>query len=169
MDSAASRIVKARQYAHERDRRIKVQSFQVELHGDNANHRVSYHAGEWHCDCEEFLLQGVCAHVIAMEKILGDAVEPAMMPVSTRMDAAASRLLKARQYADERDQRLKVHSFDLHLHGEHRTHRITYNHGSWSCDCEEFQLRGVCSHVMAIEEILGAAVEPALVALPMAA
>lgn len=79
MDSAASRILKARQYAMERDQRVRVHSFEVELHGENANHLVSYEAGEWHCDCEEFGLRGVCSHVMAMEEILGEAVEPAMM------------------------------------------------------------------------------------------
>ena len=34
MDSAASRILKARQYAMERDQRVRVHSFEVELHGD---------------------------------------------------------------------------------------------------------------------------------------
>ena len=79
MDSTASRIVKARQYAEERDRRIKVHSFEVELHGENSNHLVNYDNSNWNCDCEEFAMRGVCAHVMAMEEILGEAVDPAMM------------------------------------------------------------------------------------------
>ncbi|MEZ4618660.1 MAG: hypothetical protein R2867_24535 [Caldilineaceae bacterium] len=79
MDSTASRIVKARQYAEERDQRIKVHSFEVELHGDNSNHIVSYNNSIWGCDCEEFSMRGVCAHAMAMEEILGEAVEPAVM------------------------------------------------------------------------------------------
>lgn len=79
MDSTASRIVKARQYAEERDRRVKVHSFEVELHGENSNHIVNYSSGNWNCDCEEFTMRGVCAHVMAMEEILGEAVEPAVM------------------------------------------------------------------------------------------
>jgi hypothetical protein len=169
MDSAASRIVKARHYARERDRRVKVHGFTVELHGDNSNHLVAYDRGDWRCDCEESLLQSVCAHIMAMERILGDSVEPAIMPIPTRMDAAASRLVKARQYADERDQRIRVHSFEVELHGEHSNHTITYDDGLWECDCEEFIMRGVCAHVMALEEILGASVEPAVLAIPVAA
>ena len=38
MDSVASRIVKARQYAQERDRRVRVHKFEVELQGEHANH-----------------------------------------------------------------------------------------------------------------------------------
>jgi len=79
MDSAVSRILKAKQYAAERDHRVKVHSFEVELHGDNHNHLVRYDRGVWSCDCEEFQLRGVCAHVMAMEEILGEAVDPAML------------------------------------------------------------------------------------------
>lgn len=81
MDSAASRILKARQYAMERDQRVRVHSFEVELHGENANHLVSYEDSTWHCDCEEFGLRGVCSHVMAMEEILGESVEPAQLVV----------------------------------------------------------------------------------------
>ena len=84
------------------------------------------------------------------------------------MDSAASRIIKARQYAAERDARIKVHSFDLELQGENARHVVRYKEGIWECDCEEFQLRGVCSHVMAMEEILGDAVEPATYAMPSA-
>ena len=82
MDSAVSRILKARHYAAERDQRVKVHSFEVELHGDNANHLIRYNAGNWSCDCEEAQLRGVCAHIMAMEEILGDSVEPAMLATS---------------------------------------------------------------------------------------
>ena len=81
MDAVASRIIKARQYAAERDRRIHVNSFEVQIDGDNANHQVSYNRGVWGCDCEEFVRRGICAHVMAMEEILGDAVRPAMLVV----------------------------------------------------------------------------------------
>jgi hypothetical protein len=80
MDAIASRLIKARQYAAERDQRIRVHSFEVEIQGENANHIVTYDRGEWGCDCEEFMRRGLCAHVMAMEEILGDAVEPALLP-----------------------------------------------------------------------------------------
>jgi len=80
------------------------------------------------------------------------------------MDSAVSRILKARQYAAERDHRVKMHSFEVELQGDNHTHLVRYDHGQWWCDCEEFQLRGVCAHVMAMEEILGDSVEPAMYA-----
>jgi hypothetical protein len=165
MDSVASRIVKARQYAAERDRRVRVHAFEVEMHGENANHRVTYERADWGCDCEESQMQDVCAHMIAMEQMLGEAVEPALQKNPARMDAAASRLVKAHQYVDEREQRIRVHSFEVELHGENANHVITYDDGSWECDCEEFVLRGVCPHVMAMEEILGDTVQVATLAV----
>lgn len=82
------------------------------------------------------------------------------------MDSIASRIIKARQYAQERDQRIRVHSIELELHGEHANHLVTYNNGAWTCDCEEALLRGVCAHIMAMEEILGEAVETAVLQTP---
>lgn len=85
------------------------------------------------------------------------------------MDSVASRIIKARQYAQERDQRIRVHSIELEIHGEHGNHRVKYDTGHWDCDCEEAQLRGVCAHIMAMEEILGEAVETAVLMTPTAA
>ena len=79
MDSAASRIIKAHQYAHERDTRVRVHRIEVELHGEHANHVIAYDGGRWSCDCEEAQLRGVCAHIMAMEEILGESVEPAVI------------------------------------------------------------------------------------------
>lgn len=79
------------------------------------------------------------------------------------MDSVASRIVKARQYAQERDKRVRVHQFTVELHGEHANHIVNYDQGNWSCDCEEAQLRGVCPHIMAMEEILGETVQPAMV------
>ena len=75
------------------------------------------------------------------------------------MDAIASRIIKARLYAAERDQRLWVNNLQAQIHGENADHRVSYNQGSWDCDCEEFQRRSICAHVMTMEEILGEAVQ----------
>lgn len=80
MDAIASRIIKARQYAAERDERLWVNSFQVKMHGEHSDHLVSYDQGVWHCNCEEFQRRRICAHIMAMEEILGEAVQPAMLP-----------------------------------------------------------------------------------------
>lgn len=79
------------------------------------------------------------------------------------MDSIANRILKARQYAEEKDKRIRVHSFEVELQGEHDTHTVGYDRGEWNCDCEEFTLRTICAHVMAMEEVMGDAVEPAII------
>lgn len=84
------------------------------------------------------------------------------------MDSIASRILKARQYAEEKDERIRVQSFDVELQGEHSSHSVVYNDGDWSCQCGEFERRGICAHVMAMEEILGDAVETAVIKVPIA-
>ena len=84
------------------------------------------------------------------------------------MDSVASRIIKARQYVAERDERIQVNSFEVQFDGEHNNHAISYSHGTWKCTCEEFQLRGICAHIMAMEEILGDSVETAVLQLPQA-
>ncbi len=79
------------------------------------------------------------------------------------MDSVASRILKARQYAEEKDKRLHVTSFTVNIEGEHDQHTVSYDSGDWTCSCEEHQLRGICAHIMTMEEILGDAVEPAMI------
>ena len=81
------------------------------------------------------------------------------------MDSIANRILKAKQYAEEKDERIRVNSFQLELQGEHGSHTVTYGEGAWDCTCEEYKLRSICSHVMAMEEILGDSVEPAVISV----
>jgi hypothetical protein len=73
-----SRIIKARQYAQERDR-IEFASFQVRFRGEHSTHLVEYNeGGRWRCTCEEGVRMGVCSHIMALERIFGDAVIPAL-------------------------------------------------------------------------------------------
>lgn len=68
---------------------------------------------------------------------------------------------KARRYAQERD-RIRFEAFSVTLDGENNPHTVHYDAGSWQCDCDFFQSRGVCSHTMALERILeGMIPEPA--------
>lgn len=68
---------------------------------------------------------------------------------------------KARRYAEERD-RIHFETFSVTLDGKNNPHTVHYEAGSWQCDCDFFQTRGVCSHTMALERILeGMIPEPA--------
>ena len=64
-----------------------------------------------------------------------------------------NKIQKARRYAEERD-RIAFRRFEVTVRGEHREHRVTFDDGTWSCDCGFFDSRGVCSHTMAMERVL---------------
>jgi hypothetical protein len=68
--SVIGKIEKAHRYARERDR-ITVERLSVTFAGDNDAHRVALEADGWHCNCHYFELWKTCAHVLALQEILG--------------------------------------------------------------------------------------------------
>jgi len=60
---------------------------------------------------------------------------------------------KAKRYASE-PHRFHFETFNVRIEGENNEHRVTFDRGTWSCDCDFFQSRNVCSHTMAMEELL---------------
>lgn len=78
----------------------------------------------------------------------------------------ASRIVKARQYAQERD-RVDLTHLEAKFKGEHDTYQINYDNNQWRCTCEEAVRTGVCSHIMAMERILGDLVPMAATAKPV--
>ena len=64
-----------------------------------------------------------------------------------------SKIEKAKRYAEE-PERVSFQSFVVQFRGTHESHRVTYDRGAWSCSCEFFAQRGVCSHSMAMERLL---------------
>jgi hypothetical protein len=69
------------------------------------------------------------------------------------------KILKAKRYAEERD-RIIFDGFRVKVRGNHTDHVVRYEDGVWSCDCDFFSQRGVCSHTMAIERVLDGMIEP---------
>ncbi len=61
---------------------------------------------------------------------------------------------KAKRYAEQLD-RIRFNAFRVTIEGDHNMHIISYSDGQWSCDCGFFARRGVCSHTMALERVLG--------------
>ncbi len=61
---------------------------------------------------------------------------------------------KARRYS-EQTERIQFEQFTVTFNGENNPHTVMYAEGSWHCDCNFFASRGVCSHTMAMERILG--------------
>jgi hypothetical protein len=76
MDSGMiGKIMKAKQYAEERDR-IRFKQFSVTFRGENSEHEVTYRDGEWDCACNFFASHGVCSHTMALERVLEDMIRP---------------------------------------------------------------------------------------------
>jgi len=65
-----------------------------------------------------------------------------------------SKIQKAGQYAQE-PHRLRFERFEVTFKGNHNSYKVSYDHGQWQCGCSFFLKRGVCSHTMALEKILG--------------
>ena len=64
---------------------------------------------------------------------------------------------KAHQYAQQ-PERVRLERFEAAVHGDNDDHRVTYEHGTWTCTCYFFACWGICAHTMALEQILGAMV-----------
>ena len=72
------------------------------------------------------------------------------------MDSAMiAKISKAREYA-EQPERISFKSFKVEFQGKHQAYKVAYENGVWHCTCDFFEQRGVCSHTMAMERLLGA-------------
>lgn len=60
---------------------------------------------------------------------------------------------KAKRYAEERD-RIRISTFEATFEGTNNPHTVKFEENRWTCDCDFFIRRGVCSHTMAMERIL---------------
>lgn len=69
--SVIGKIEKANRYARETDR-ITIDRISVKFRGDNDSHRVTFDADRWQCTCHSFDSWKSCAHVLALQKILGN-------------------------------------------------------------------------------------------------
>ncbi len=70
-----------------------------------------------------------------------------------------NKIEKAKRYAQEPD-RIRFDEFRVTFRGDHDTYTVSYNEGKWECGCHFFSLRGICSHTMALERILGPMLPP---------
>jgi hypothetical protein len=65
-----------------------------------------------------------------------------------------SKIQKAKRYAQERE-RINFLEFEVTFRGDHNSYTVSYDRGQWSCGCRFFTKRGVCSHTMTLERVLG--------------
>jgi hypothetical protein len=63
---------------------------------------------------------------------------------------------KARRYAEE-PERVQINALNASFHGSHDEYTITLQDGHWHCSCHFFESQeyGTCSHVMALQRLLG--------------
>jgi hypothetical protein len=67
--SLIGKIEKAHRYAQEPER-ITFTDFSVKFRGANDYHTTCYKDNKWFCTCDFFTAWGLCAHTMAMEKVL---------------------------------------------------------------------------------------------------
>ena len=60
---------------------------------------------------------------------------------------------KAKLYAREPD-RITLSSFTVQFRGENDNYKVSYNEGEWHCSCRFFSQWGICSHIMAIQQVM---------------
>ncbi len=73
--SLISKVAKAKQYSSEPER-IQFQDFTLTMRGENDNHTITFHDGTWSCTCRTFHEDGLCAHTMAVERILSVTIPP---------------------------------------------------------------------------------------------
>ena len=76
--SVIGKIEKAHRYARELDR-ITFERMSLTFRGDNDTHRVNLEPDGWRCNCHAYESWQSCAHVLALQQILG-----AMLPERAR-------------------------------------------------------------------------------------
>jgi hypothetical protein len=64
------------------------------------------------------------------------------------------KIQKAKYYAEE-PERVCFEQFRATFQGTNSKHTISYSEGQWDCTCNFFASRGVCSHTMTMERLLG--------------
>ena len=89
--SLIGKIQKANLYAREPDR-VTFSEFQTTFRGENDTHNVAYRDAKWDCDCHFFGSNGICSHVMAIQKLLGQMLpaEARYWPVNDPVGAGAN-------------------------------------------------------------------------------
>ncbi len=157
-----SQIEKARRYADEPNR-ITFNAFTLTFKGDNAAYDVALTDAGWQCTCPGFHKYSICPHIMTLERMFKPMLKRTPLPYAAGQNVVSD-VEKAARYADEPD-RIQFKTFKATFHGNNSEHVVTYDNGAWHCDSMSFQLRGVCSHTMAMERLLRGMITP--IAMPV--
>ena len=87
--SVIGKIEKANRYAHEPER-ITFERIGVSFRGDNDSYRVSLEPDGWQCTCHSFESLHGCAHILALQKMLG-----VMLPEAAQVSLFAAQAAAA--------------------------------------------------------------------------
>lgn len=74
---------------------------------------------------------------------------------------------KAKRYSQEKD-RVVFTDFKVSFRGDNDSYLLSYEDGRWSCSCNFFSVRGMCSHTMALQRMLGEMLPGEAVSLSLA-
>ncbi|HAL48479.1 MAG: hypothetical protein FI707_12085 [SAR202 cluster bacterium] len=82
------------------------------------------------------------------------------------MDSSLMRKIeKAKDYALQ-PERIRFRSYKAEFRGDNGNHAIAYESGKWGCDCEYYERRGTCTHIMAMQFMLEGMLAAGATALP---
>lgn len=76
--------------------------------------------------------------------------------VTAMNSSLIGKIEKARRYAAE-PERAEIRSLYVRFRGDHDVYDVRFEGGTWTCTCHSFEALGVgtCSHIMALERLLG--------------
>jgi hypothetical protein len=63
------------------------------------------------------------------------------------------KIQKAKRYAQEPN-RFHFQALTVSINGENNSHTARLMEGKWECDCDYFSGHRLCTHTMALEELL---------------
>ena len=69
--SYIGKVDKARKYAAEPGR-VTIHTFEASFSGNHNTYRVTYHDGEWRCECAFFSTRRICSHIMALQRMLDE-------------------------------------------------------------------------------------------------
>ena len=66
-----------------------------------------------------------------------------------------SKIEKAKRYSAEPD-RVHFKALEVSFRGDNGAHTIRLSGDEWSCECDHFQVHGLCTHVMTLQRLFAA-------------
>jgi hypothetical protein len=86
--SLISKIEKAKRYAAEPER-VHFQALEVSFRGDNGTHKIRLSGDEWSCECEHFVVHGLCSHVMTLQRLFAANLSDSARFTQERIPATA--------------------------------------------------------------------------------